>query len=82
MKIHPFVDGNGLTSRLLMNLELMKSGFPAVIVPIEDRLAYYEALDTAHCHGDYTPFLTLLIKWVKTSFELYFWALGIEDNDN
>jgi len=82
VKIHPFVDGNGRTSRLLMNLELMKSGFPAVIVPIEDRLAYYEALDTAHCHGDYTLFLTLLIKWVKTSFEPYFWALGLEDNDN
>jgi len=79
VKIHPFVDGNGRTSRLLMNLELMKSGFPAVIVPIEDRLAYYEALDTAHCNGDYTLFLTLLIKWVTSSFEPYFWALGLDN---
>lgn len=82
VKIHPFVDGNGRTSRLLMNLELMKSGFPAVIVPIENRLAYYEALDAAHCDGDNTLFLTLLIKWVTTSFEPYFWALGLDMRDN
>lgn len=57
--IHPFVDGNGRTSRLLMNLVLMQVGFPALVVPVEDRLKYYEALDAAHVDEDYAPFLGL-----------------------
>ena len=78
VKIHPFVDGNGRTSRLLMNLELMKAGFPAALIQIEQRLAYYEALDAAHCSGDYGPFIELLSDSVELSFEPYWWALGIE----
>lgn len=79
VKIHPFVDGNGRTARLLMNLELMKSGFPAAVLPVESRLAYYEALDTAHCQGDYAPFVELLCQVVTDSFKSYWWALGVED---
>ena len=75
--IHPFVDGNGRTSRLLMNLELMKSGFPPVIFKVEDRLEYYKSLDTAHTTGNYEPFLKLTYKIVENSFEPYFYALGI-----
>jgi len=43
--IHPFSDGNGRTSRLLMNLLLLKSGYPPVVVRPEDRPAYFDALD-------------------------------------
>ena len=74
--IHPFVDGNGRTSRLLMNLELMKSGFPPVIFIVEDRLAYYKALDTAHTTKNYEAFLKLTYKIVEKSFEPYFYAIG------
>ncbi|MCK9237956.1 MAG: Fic family protein [Thiopseudomonas sp.] len=79
VKIHPFTDGNGRTSRLLMNLVLMQSGFPATVIEVEQRLAYYEALDTAHCTGDYSSFIALIANSVKRSFEPYWWALGVED---
>lgn len=76
--IHPFVDGNGRTSRLLMNLELMKAGFPPVVIPVEQRLRYYQALDKAHVDGDYLPFLELVVEVVEQSFQPYFFALGIK----
>jgi Fic family protein len=77
VKIHPFVDGNGRTSRLLMNLELMKSGFPPVVLPVEKRLEYYESLDAAHTTNDYVPFLRLIVKIVEDGFGPYFHALGV-----
>lgn len=79
VKIHPFVDGNGRTARLLMNLELMKAGFPAAVLAVESRLAYYEALDTAHRQGDYAPFVELLCQVVADSFKPYWWVLGVKD---
>lgn len=78
VKIHPFVDGNGRTSRLLMNLELMKTGFPATVIEVAQRLDYYQALDKAHCSGDYTDFINLVARAVEKSFATYWWALGIE----
>lgn len=77
VKIHPFVDGNGRTSRLLMNLELMKSGFPPVVLPVEKRLEYYEALDTAHTKNDYEPFLMLISNIAVSGFRPYWHALGV-----
>ncbi|MCB9481011.1 MAG: Fic family protein [Desulfobacteraceae bacterium] len=77
VKIHPFIDGNGRTARLLMNLELMKSGFPPVILPVEKRLTYYEFLDLAHTKNDYKPFLKLIAEIVEDSFKPYFYALGV-----
>lgn len=62
VKIHPFVDGNGRTSRLLMNLDLMNRGYNPVVIKKEDRLEYYEALDIAHTTGNYTDFVKLIIK--------------------
>ena len=62
VKIHPFVDGNGRTSRLLMNLDLMSGGYVPLIIKKENRLKYYEALDKAHTTNDYTDFIKLVIK--------------------
>ena len=62
VKIHPFVDGNGRTSRLLMNLDLMNNGYNPVIIKKESRLKYYEVLDKAHTTGNYTDFVKLVTK--------------------
>ncbi len=75
--IHPFTDGNGRTSRLLMNFELMKNGFPPVVLKVENRLAYYEALDKAHTLKDYKPFISLVSSLVEESFEPYWFVLGV-----
>lgn len=71
VKIHPFVDGNGRTARLLMNLNLMNYGFNPVIIKKEDRLEYYEALDKAHTTGDYTDFVKLIVKLEKETLKKY-----------
>lgn len=74
--IHPFIDGNGRTSRLLLNLELMKAGFPAVVIKVENRLAYYEALDKSHTTQNYHDFIQLIVKEVEDSLKLYLSALS------
>lgn len=77
--IHPFVDGNGRTARLLMNLELIKQGFPPAIIKVENRLEYYKALDLAHTKKEYGPFLKLMCDIVEESFEPYFFVLGLSN---
>ena len=62
VKIHPFIDGNGRTSRLIMNLDLMNHGYDPVIIKKENRLEYYEVLDKAHITEDYTDFVKLVTK--------------------
>ena len=62
VKIHPFIDGNGRTSRLIMNLDLMNHGYNPVIIKKENRLDYYEVLDKAHITEDYTDFVKLVTK--------------------
>lgn len=61
VKIHPFVDGNGRTARLLMNFELLRNGYLPVVIQVADRLAYYDALDTAHTTGDYSAFIKMVV---------------------
>ncbi len=74
--IHPFIDGNRRTSRLLLNLEMMKDGFPPVIIKVENRLAYYEALDKAHITEDYRDVIALVEREVEDSLDLYLSAIN------
>jgi len=71
VKIHPFVDGNGRTARVLLNFELMKDGYPVVIIKNEDRVKYYETLDKAHTTGNYIDFIKLVAKSLNESLDLY-----------
>ena len=74
VNIHPFKDGNGRTARLIMNFELMRVGFPSVIVPVDARPDYYRNLDIAATQGDYLPFVMQIAELAQKSFAPY-WAL-------
>lgn len=71
VKIHPFIDGNGRTARLLMNFELMRNGYPPAIIKKEMRPEYYDALDIAHTTGEYLKFTALVARCVENSLDLY-----------
>ena len=71
VKIHPFIDGNGRTARLLLNFELMKNGFPTAIIKQEMRPRYYDSLDLAHCDGDYSKFIGIVSECAETSLDLW-----------
>lgn len=75
--IHPFIDGNGRTSRLLMNLELLKAGYPPCVITVENRLAYYEALDQWMASGKTEAFIRLVSEAVQDGFKPYQVVLGI-----
>ena len=69
--IHPFVDGNGRTARLLMNCELLRCGYLPVIMRVEQRLTYYDTLDTAHTTHNYAPFVQLVAEQEREALHHY-----------
>ncbi|MFQ5812385.1 MAG: Fic family protein [Anaerolineae bacterium] len=68
--VHPFVDGNGRTARLLMNLILVREGYPPAVIRHERRPEYYDTLDRAH-EGDTNPFLALVAEEVERSLDIW-----------
>ena len=71
--IHPFYDGNGRTSRLLMNLILMQAGFPPVSIKVEDRFRYYETLELAN-EGDIRPFIRFIAECAERTLDEFLLA--------
>ncbi len=71
VKIHPFIDGNGRTARLLMNFEAMKNGYPPIIIRTEQRHSYYDALDKGAMTGNYTDFVKMVTKQAEEMLDLY-----------
>ena len=78
--IHPCIDGNGRTARLVMNVHLLQYGYPLVSIPPDrdSRLAYYEALDAAASGRDPRAFQAFLVARVGATLSRYLTILGGE----
>ncbi len=92
VKIHPFKDGNGRTARILLNLILLKKGFPICNIRRDERPAYYEALSLADI-GKYEPIIEIVtencivlfaeyIRFKDESNRIKEWAKRLGSKDN
>lgn len=70
--IHPFIDGNGRTGRLILNLDLIRNGYPPINVKFTDRKRYYDAFDAYYRDGNSSAMSTLIAEYVNKRLDEYF----------
>ena len=73
--IHPFIDGNGRTGRLILNLDLIRNGYPPINVKFTDRKRYYDAFDSYYRDGDTSLMANLIAEYVDKRLDEYFAVL-------
>ena len=72
VSIHPFSDGNGRTARLLMNLLLMKDGYPPLVVRPEDRADYIDSIEKYQLHQDAADYQAFMLTRLDAALDDYF----------
>ena len=81
--IHPFIDGNGRTGRLLLNLELMKEGYPPINIKFKDRRKYYDCFSDYHLkNGNPKMLINMVTKYVEEELEKYISVLEVANSFN
>ena len=69
--IHPFIDGNGRTGRLILNLDLIRNGYPPINVKFTDRKRYYDAFDAYYRDNDASKMTALIAEYVNERLDEY-----------
>lgn len=75
VSIHPFIDGNGRTARLLMNLILMQNGYIPAIIRVEDRLKYIQAVEKGQLTNQLDDYYPIIYQAVNKSLDVYLEAI-------